>query len=39
MAKATRATLKMNENIYTNGILDQQKKTAKKYAVQHYTCT
>ena len=29
MAKATGAILKMNDSIYTNGMLDQQKKNCK----------
>ena len=30
MAKATGASVKINENIYTNGILHQQKKNCKE---------
>ena len=33
MAKATGAILKMNDSIYTNGMLDQQKKNCKNTTI------
>jgi len=33
MANATGARVKMNDNTYTNGILDQQKKNCKENTI------